>query len=128
MPSPIKLLRVATLPETRHLVAAAARSDTLRDLLRRARMDRAGLVRDLANPVTTARLARDAIAHPATRELAGVGLVLLPGRYLAVGWAASRLFGRALDRSRRRRMTEDADLRGRRTPKNVTPRARPGQA
>lgn len=102
MPSPVKLLRLATLPETRHLVSAAARSDALRDLVRRARADRVGLVRELANPMAAARFARDAVAHPATRELAGVGLVLLPGRYLTAGWVASRLLRRSLNGSRPR--------------------------
>jgi hypothetical protein len=102
MPSPIRLITLATLPETRRFVAAAARSDGVRDLVRRARGDRVGLLRDLANPAVPARLVRDAVTHPATRELAGVGLVFLPGRYLPVGWAATRLLRRALDRSGRR--------------------------
>ena len=122
MPSPIKLLRLATLPETRHLVATAARSDALRDLVRRARADRMGLVRELANPLASARLARDAIAHPATRELAGLGLVLLPGRYLTAGWAASRLLRRSFNGSRRRPAVNGMGLGGRRPSKNVAPK------
>jgi hypothetical protein len=97
MPSLTRLaqvVRLGTLPETRRLIAAAARSETLRDLARRARTDRRSLVRDLRNPEG----ARDAIAsaarHPATRELATAGLMLLPIRYLPLGWAATWAAGR----------------------------------
>ena len=45
-----RLVRVGTLPETRGLIVAAARSETLRDIARRAVHDRAALVRDLRNP------------------------------------------------------------------------------
>lgn len=102
MPKVMKALRLATLPETRRLVVAAARSDALRDAARRVRSDRAGLLRDLADPATSAALVRDVIAHPATRELASVGLVMLPGRYLPIGWAASRLYRRIFGRTRDR--------------------------
>jgi hypothetical protein len=44
------------------------------------------------------------VAHPATRELASVGLLFVPGRYLLpIGWAASWVSGRL---RRRRRRTE----------------------
>jgi hypothetical protein len=99
MPSVTKLIRLATLPETRRAVVVAARSDALRDVTHRARSDRSGLVRDLARPRQAVGLVRSALLHPATRELANVGYVLLPGRYLAVGWAATRLSRRVLGRS-----------------------------
>ena len=99
MPSVTKLIRLATLPETRRAIVAASRSDALRDVAYRARSDRSSLLRDLARPTKTFGLFRSALLHPATRELANVGYVLLPGRYLAVGWAATRLSRRVLGRS-----------------------------
>ena len=99
MPSVTKLIRLATLPETRRAVVVAARSDALREGVHRARSDRSGLLRDLARPRQTIGLVRSAVLHPATRELASVGYVLLPGRYLAVAWAATRLSRRVLGRS-----------------------------
>jgi hypothetical protein len=100
MPSPLKLARLATLPQTRHLVVAAGRSASLRELGHRARTDRAGLARELRDPAITIGLVREAIRHPATRELADVGLLMLPGRYLPIGWAAAWLSRRLLRRTR----------------------------
>lgn len=123
MPSVMKLLRLATLPETRHVIAAASRSDALRDLVNRTRSDRVGLVREFAHPATTVRLVREAILHPATRELANVGYILLPSRYLPAGWVATwflrRVLGRAGDRPIAGDGTSGAQPSGR--PKNVTP-------
>ena len=97
-----RLARVATLPETRSLIVATARSATLRTIARRAVEDRAALLRDLANPANARQLARRAIRHPAAAELANAGLVLLPGRYMPLGWAATwatrRVLRRYLDR------------------------------
>ena len=94
MASITKLLRLATLPETRSLIGRAATSGSLRDVAYRARTDRVGLLRDFADPAHAVRRTRGAIAHPATHELARVGLVFLPGPYrplgLAVGWLAAR--------------------------------------
>ncbi len=94
MPSLVRLMSlagVATMPETRRAVAEAVRSGALTDVARRARSDRRGLVRDLADPGSAARRLRRAIRHPATRELANVGLLLLPGRYVPLGLIAARL-------------------------------------
>ena len=91
LPAATKLLRLATLPETRHVLMAAARSDSLRRVAHRARTDRAGLARELRDPAVIARLARDAIVHPATREIATLGLVLLPDGYLPLWWVATRM-------------------------------------
>lgn len=91
MPSATTLIRLATLPETRHLLVAASRSAALRDLARRVRSDRAGLIGEVAHPARTLGLVREAVAHPATRELASVGYLLLPARYIPVGWVAMRL-------------------------------------
>ena len=88
MPKVLKLARLATLPETRNLIVAAAHSATLREVAQRARTDRAGLVRDLRNPVVARDLIRGAATHPATRELATAGWILVPGRYVPVGWVA----------------------------------------
>jgi hypothetical protein len=91
-----RLARTLTLPETRALVQAVARSEGLRALPHRALHDRAGLFRDLRHPGNPRALARGAVAHPVTRELANVGLVLVPGRYGPVGWVAKWATGRAL--------------------------------
>jgi len=88
MPSLTKLLRLGTLPETRHAISAAARSPSTRELVRRAVNDRAALAREMRQPATLRDLLLEAVRHPATRELGGVGLFFLPGRYLGVGWAA----------------------------------------
>jgi hypothetical protein len=105
MPSITKLTRLArlsTLPETRRAVIAAARSDDLRDLAHRATTDRQGLVRDLRDPANARELLRAALRHPAGRELGSVSLMLLPGRYLPVGWAVtwagSKIARRYIDR------------------------------
>lgn len=93
-----RLARVATLPETRHLIVAAARSDTLRDVAWRAANDRAGLTRDLRNPATTGNLIRDSIRHPAVRELASAGVMFLPLRFVPLGWATTWVAHRVLRR------------------------------
>lgn len=89
MPSILRLARLATLPETRTLIVAVATSTTVRDVARRVRTDRAGLVRELKDPAVARGLVLGAATHPATRELATAGLVLIPGRYLPAGWVAS---------------------------------------
>jgi hypothetical protein len=104
---PGRLARIATLPETRGVIVATVRSPTLRTFARRAVEDRAGLLRDLANPVNVRHLARSAIRQPAVTELANAGLVFLPGRYLPLGWAATwatrRVLRRYLDPPREER-------------------------
>ena len=94
MPSITKLLRLATLPETRSLIGRATTSGSIRDVAYRARTDRVGLARELVDPAHVWRRARVAIAHPATHELARVGLVFLPGPYGRIAWAAGWLVGR----------------------------------
>jgi hypothetical protein len=98
MPSIVKLARLMTLPETRSLVRSAATSGAVRDIARRARTDRAGLLRDARDPRLAARLMREAVGHPSTRELASVGLLLLPERYMPMGWVATWLTRRMLRR------------------------------
>jgi hypothetical protein len=101
MPSFTRVARIArlvTLPETRRAVLAAARSPALRDIAQRASTDRAGLLRDLRSPANARGLLRDAVRHPATRELADASLMFLPVRYIPLGWAASRAGGRVLRR------------------------------
>jgi hypothetical protein len=85
----VRVVRVLTLPETRGVILAAARSDGLRDVARRATDDRAALLRDLTNPANARAFLQSAVRHPATRELADAGVLLLPARYLPVGWAAT---------------------------------------
>ena len=92
MPSISKLARItrlATLPETRRAVIAAARSEDLREIARRAATDRRGLVQDLSDPTNARELLRGAFRHPASRQLGSAGLIFLPGRYLPLGWAAT---------------------------------------
>jgi hypothetical protein len=84
-----RLVRVGTLPETRGFIVTLAHSEALRDIGRRAVHDRDALVRDLRNPAKARDLVRSAARHPATRELAGAGLMLLPMRYLPLGWVAT---------------------------------------
>ena len=104
MPSVTRLARVVrlvTLPETRGVIVAAARSETLRDLAQRAIEDRAALVRDLRDPANARDLIRSAARHPAARELATAGLMFLPVRYLPLGlaatWASRVVFRRFVD-------------------------------
>jgi hypothetical protein len=96
-----RLVRIVTLPETRGLIAAAVRSDTVRELARRAVHDRAALARDLRDPANARELVRSAARHPATRELASAGLLFLPVRYMPVGvvatWAANRVLRRFVE-------------------------------
>jgi hypothetical protein len=98
----LRVARIATLPETRRAVAAAARSEALRDIRRRAVNDRVALVRDLGDRANARDLLRKAARHPATRELASAGLMFMPVRYVPLGWAASwatqRLLRRYLNR------------------------------
>jgi len=84
-----RVVRLVTLPETRGVIVAAARSETLRDLAQRAIEDRAALVRDLRDPANARDLVRTAARHPAARELANAGLMFLPGRYLPLGLVAT---------------------------------------
>jgi hypothetical protein len=97
-----RIARAATLPETRRLLAAAARSGAIRGLARRAAQDRAGLLHDLRHPGDPRGLIRRAARHPAAHELANAGLTFLPLRYAplrwVVTWAAARAVRRYIDR------------------------------
>ena len=101
-----RLVRVVTLPETRGVIVAAARSQALRHIRQRVVHDRGALVRDLSKPANAGHLVRSAARHPATRELANAGLMFLPLRYLPVGWAATWVANRVL----RRRLAPPADV------------------
>jgi hypothetical protein len=121
-----RLVRLATLPETRRAIIAAARSDRLRDVAHRAATDRASLARDLMNPANAAEIIRDVVRHPASRELGSAGLLFLPGRFLPLGMAASwagarvlRRFGDAPIQSWTRRPSEPGVR-----PRDVTPTRR----
>ena len=89
-----RIRRLLTLHETRRAVLSALRSGAARDLARRARSDRRALVRDLRNPANARAYLLAAARHPATHELATVGMMVLPSRYLRLGWAAARVAGR----------------------------------
>lgn len=94
-----RLARLATLPETRHLIVATARSAGLRTLATRLRHDRSGLRADM-NRANARRLVGQAVHHPVAAELASAGLVLLPVRYTPLGWVAAWAARRALRRNR----------------------------
>jgi hypothetical protein len=86
-----RIRRLLTLHETRRAMVSAVRSGAAIDLARRVRSDRAGLLRDVRDP-STARTYLWAVArHPATHELAAVGMMALPSRYLRLGWVAARV-------------------------------------
>jgi hypothetical protein len=93
-----RIVQLATLPETRGVIVGAMRSDAPRNLAWRTAHDRTALLRDAADPATARAVARTAIRHPATRELANAGLMVLPLRYLPLGWAASWATGKVLGR------------------------------
>lgn len=93
-----RVVRLATLPETRGLIVAAVHSTRLRTFARRAVDDRRALLRDMVKPANARRLAHDTVRHPALAELANVGFLFLPGRYLPLGWAATWATRRALRR------------------------------
>jgi hypothetical protein len=129
MPSIMKLVRItrlATLPETRRAIIAAARSDTLRDVAHRAATDRYALARDLMDPANARDMLRGAVRHPATRELGSAGLLFMPVRYLPLGWvatwAARRIVGRYVDRPVE--VLDPSAMDADRPRRNVTPEAR----
>ena len=94
----VRLIGLGTFPETRGLIVAVARSGSLGGLSRRALHDRSSLVRELGDAQKARALVRATVMHPATRELAGAGLVFLPGRFLPLGWAATWAADKALHR------------------------------
>jgi len=94
----VRLVGLGTFPETRGLIVAVARSGSVRGLAGRAVHDRPGLVRDLGDMRQARALVRATAIHPATRELAGAGLVFLPGRFVPLGWAATWAAHKALRR------------------------------
>jgi hypothetical protein len=96
LPNLGRLVRLGTLPETRRLIAEAARSGALRDLTRRAGRDRAALAREVRNPASVRAFLRDAARHPATQELGTAGLLFMPARYIPLGWAATWALRRIL--------------------------------
>ena len=83
-----RLAQIGSLPATRELVFSPATRRHVRAAARRLVHDRAELARDLVRPADVRAFARSAIQHPATHELATVGLAFMPGRYLPIGWAA----------------------------------------
>ncbi len=101
MPSLTKLARLrqlASLPETRRVIISTVRSGHVQNAAHRAVHDRIGLARDLRTQVTNPDVLRATVQHPATRELAGAGLLFLPVRYMPLGWAATWAARRVLGR------------------------------
>lgn len=111
------------MPGTRAAIVAAAESTTLRDLIDRARNDRAGLVRDLRDPANARHLVRSAARHPASRELLSSGLLFLPARYIPLGWALTKASGKFLRRyvDPPAEVLDASTLAARRPLPNVTP-------
>lgn len=97
-----RLRRLLTLHETRRALVSAVRSGSIRDVARRARSDRAGLLREIRDPSNARAYLRAVARHPATHELAEVGMMALPGRYLRLGWVATRVANRLIRGQRRR--------------------------
>jgi hypothetical protein len=96
-----RLVQIGTLPETRSVLLSRATRRRVRTAASRLAHDRLRYARDLAKPADIGALAKGAVQHPATRELASVGLMFMPGRYLPIGWAAgwaSRRIARRLAR------------------------------
>ncbi|MGH2466045.1 MAG: hypothetical protein ACRDGI_11340 [Candidatus Limnocylindrales bacterium] len=98
------MAQIGTLPETRRALLSPDTRRHVRSAASRVAHDRARLARDLTRPADIAAFARSAFAHPATRELAGAGMLFMPGRYLPIGWAAGWA-GRRIARRIRRRAT-----------------------
>jgi len=98
----LRLARLATLPETRRLIATTVTSPSVRLLGHRALHGRSGL-RAALTRASARRLVEQAVHHPAASELANAGLIFLPGRYVPLGWAA----GWAARRVLRRRWNQD---------------------
>jgi hypothetical protein len=95
--------QIGTLPETRRLLFRIAKRHNVRATASRFAHDRVQFARDLVNPADVLAFARSAIQHPATRELTGVGLMFVPGRYLPIGWAATWATRRIARRVARRK-------------------------
>jgi hypothetical protein len=93
-----RILRFGSFPETRRAILAAARSSTVRDVVRRARADPSTLLRDARDPANARVFARRIASHPAAKELASASLLLLPVRYVPLGWIASRVARKVLRR------------------------------
>src|ERR1700686_4013737 len=94
----VRLVGLGTFPETRGLIVAVARSGSVQGLARRAVRDPSSVVRNLGDVHQARAMVRATAIHPATRELAGAGLALLPGRFLTLGWAATWAAHHALRR------------------------------
>ena len=88
---------------------STVRAGHVQNAARRAIHDRAGMFRDVRDQATSGDLLRATVQHPATRELAGAGLLFLPVRYMPLGWAATWAARRIIRPSRTRPV------------KNVTP-------
>jgi hypothetical protein len=101
-----RLAQIGTLPETRSVLLSPVTRARVRATASRIVHDRMQLARDLAHPTGVRSFAQGAVQHPATRELASVGLMFLPGRYLPIGWAAGWATRRIARRMARRRLPE----------------------
>ena len=101
-----RLAQIGTLPETRGVLQSPVTRARVRITASRIIHDRMQLARDLANPTGVRAFALGAAQHPATRELASVGLMFLPGRYLPIGWAAGWATRRIARRMARWRLPE----------------------
>jgi hypothetical protein len=95
-----RLRQLASLPETRRAIVSTVRAGHLQNVARRAVHDRAGMLRDVRDRATSRDVLRATVQHPATRELAGAGLLFLPVRYMPLGWAATWAARRVLRPSR----------------------------
>lgn len=88
MPSLPTIARVARSLVSGGLITGVARSPIVREVGRRTITDPGGLLREVADPAKARVLLGRAGRDPALREAAQVGLVLLPFRYMPLGYAA----------------------------------------
>ena len=94
------------LPANRRAIVSTVRAGHLQNAARRAVHDRAALLHDVRDQITSRDLLRATVQHPATRELAGAALLFLPVRHMPLGWAATWAARRVL-RAARLRPTKD---------------------
>lgn len=104
MPSLLKVARVARSLIGGGLLTGVARSPVVREVGRRAIDDPGRLLREMTDPAKARVLLGRARRDAALQEVGQVGLLLLPFRYLPLGyaamWAGRRLL-RHLDQPRR---------------------------
>jgi hypothetical protein len=88
MPSLPTIARIARSLVSGGLITGVARSPLIREVGRRTITDPGGLLREVADPAKARVLLGRAGRDPGLREVAQVSLILLPFRYVPLGYAA----------------------------------------